>query len=352
MPYKLRKAPKRDLYWVVGENGVKHSKDPIPRERAEAQMRALYSAMRKEGGVSIPKKEFIKEHKKLLNIFKHPTKKALKAEYADQSKELKRVMKGKGLLSNMWNIFSKATPKSIQNAIAKYANPIAKVASAITSIFVPQGYAPSVKKWLEVNGAGVIKGIRVRRVPVSAGINLAFQAITVGQWEQTKKKVGYDDLFHLALIIDYELNGEPKTALLEKLNVINLTNNLDNSPKDEYHTIPITTPITIIDALNKTQSLMGAKFFTYSAFKNNCQNFVYSFLQANNLLTSEASSFILQGVDQVLQEQPEYTEDVSQTITNLGGIANRLIEGYGKVIRRKLKARDGCRNKMVAMNID
>lgn len=49
MPYKLRKAPNRDLYWVVGEDGTKHSKDPIPKERAEAQMRALYAAMRKEG---------------------------------------------------------------------------------------------------------------------------------------------------------------------------------------------------------------------------------------------------------------------------------------------------------------
>ena len=50
MPYKLRKAPNRDLYWVVGLDGTKHSTDPIPKERAEAQMRALYAAMNKEGG--------------------------------------------------------------------------------------------------------------------------------------------------------------------------------------------------------------------------------------------------------------------------------------------------------------
>ena len=44
MPYKLRKAPKRDLYWVVNkETGEKYSKDPLPKERAEAQMRALYA---------------------------------------------------------------------------------------------------------------------------------------------------------------------------------------------------------------------------------------------------------------------------------------------------------------------
>jgi hypothetical protein len=49
MPYKLRKAPKRELYWVVGEDGKKHSKEPIPLERAKAQMRALYASMRRGG---------------------------------------------------------------------------------------------------------------------------------------------------------------------------------------------------------------------------------------------------------------------------------------------------------------
>lgn len=45
MPYKLRKAPNRDLYWVVSkETGDKHSKEPLPKPRAEAQMRALYRA--------------------------------------------------------------------------------------------------------------------------------------------------------------------------------------------------------------------------------------------------------------------------------------------------------------------
>jgi hypothetical protein len=45
MPYKLRKAPKKDLYWVVKTSDGKHmSEDPIPKERAEAQMRALYAS--------------------------------------------------------------------------------------------------------------------------------------------------------------------------------------------------------------------------------------------------------------------------------------------------------------------
>jgi len=51
MPYKLRKAPRRNLYWVVSKDtGLKHSKDPLPMERAKAQMRALYANEGKEGG--------------------------------------------------------------------------------------------------------------------------------------------------------------------------------------------------------------------------------------------------------------------------------------------------------------
>jgi len=49
MPYKLRKAPKRDLYWVVNDRGEHMSNDPLPKERAEAQMRALYAAARRKG---------------------------------------------------------------------------------------------------------------------------------------------------------------------------------------------------------------------------------------------------------------------------------------------------------------
>jgi hypothetical protein len=44
MPYKLRKAPGRNLYWVVSkETGRKHSLEPLPKSHAEAQMKALYA---------------------------------------------------------------------------------------------------------------------------------------------------------------------------------------------------------------------------------------------------------------------------------------------------------------------
>lgn len=46
MPYKLRKSRGKNLYWVVTtETGKKHSKEPIPLEKAKAQLRILESAL-------------------------------------------------------------------------------------------------------------------------------------------------------------------------------------------------------------------------------------------------------------------------------------------------------------------
>jgi hypothetical protein len=58
MPWKLRKAPKKDLYWVINkETGKKYSKEPLPKERATAQMKALYANApdAKTGGISYVK---------------------------------------------------------------------------------------------------------------------------------------------------------------------------------------------------------------------------------------------------------------------------------------------------------
>jgi len=42
--YKLRKVPRRDLYWVVDSRGRHYSEEGMPKARALAQQRALYAA--------------------------------------------------------------------------------------------------------------------------------------------------------------------------------------------------------------------------------------------------------------------------------------------------------------------
>ena len=50
MPYKLRKAPNRNLYWVVNVEGRHLSHEPLPLATAKKQMIALNIAHAKKRG--------------------------------------------------------------------------------------------------------------------------------------------------------------------------------------------------------------------------------------------------------------------------------------------------------------
>ncbi len=50
MPYKLRKVPRKDLYWVVGEDGTHHSKEGLRKDVAQKQLVALNIAHAKKMG--------------------------------------------------------------------------------------------------------------------------------------------------------------------------------------------------------------------------------------------------------------------------------------------------------------
>jgi hypothetical protein len=97
MPYKLRKAPNKSLYWVVSvDTGKKHSKAPLEREEAEAQMRVLMAAMKDEDPTSntirMNRPEVIKEHVQLLGVLKAGTPEERIKEAVKQEKELKKYL--------------------------------------------------------------------------------------------------------------------------------------------------------------------------------------------------------------------------------------------------------------------
>ena len=50
MPYRIKKAPLRDLYWVVAQDGTHMSIEPMPMERAKKQLIALNIAHAKKVG--------------------------------------------------------------------------------------------------------------------------------------------------------------------------------------------------------------------------------------------------------------------------------------------------------------
>lgn len=183
-----------------------------------------------------------------------------------------------------------------------------------TDYWVKEGYPTDTARWLRQNASEQITSLTVRRAPVSKGLETAFQLLTLGKWEEAKKNIGYDSMYHLALIV----NGK---YLVEKLSRVHLSSTIDHPRDAEFMEVPLTKRLFIGDMLERTEAQMGqSNYFRYDPFNNNCQFFVFSILSANGLMTPELNAFIVQPVDELLQEQPDWLAAVSKTLTNLGAI--------------------------------
>jgi hypothetical protein len=275
MPWKLRKAPKRDLYWVVNkETGRKYSKEPIPRDRAEAQMRLLYMKKRKSGA---------------------------------------GTLEGEGFLDDAYSLFKKGV-----SAVSTRVSDVMKGKR--------QDYPPPVRAYLAKYGDRPISGLTLRRDPLKNMLNAAINAFTLGKWADVRKKFHYDKVFHLAL--EATLDGGP-TTVIEKNQVINVG---PSYPKDaNTETLIMNDPgtLTINQMLAKTQRLMGDRYFNYSAFDNNCQDYILAILRANNLWTPDRERFIKQPMEEVIKELPSYTGRLANVATDLAAVANVAIQGRG-----------------------
>jgi len=200
------------------------------------------------------------------------------------------------------------------------------IIDSITGFFVSKKYPPKTKKWLEANKNSTIKSITIRRAPVNSGIETALNWITMGKWDSAKKELGYDKMFHLSLIVEYSRQGITYKAILEKLERINFSDSVD-SPKNAEFLKVNSKPIKIGEFIAKTEQAMGDSYFTYDAFRNNCQNFVGTLLSSNGLLSAQAKAFVYQPVDKLLEKQPGFLHDVAKAVTDVGAIANQVIQG-------------------------
>jgi hypothetical protein len=89
MPYKLRKKPRKNLFWVVNtETGKKHSYEALDKPTAIKQMRALYA----NEGQEMPE---IKEVKKNPNRMRYPKGSDLARERMANARSKKKIFQDK-----------------------------------------------------------------------------------------------------------------------------------------------------------------------------------------------------------------------------------------------------------------
>ena len=205
------------------------------------------------------------------------------------------------------------------------------IARAVVDKILPQRQAgklsPKSRTLLQSISNETITSLECVRTPIESYIDNVLNAISFGKWKQAVKQSGYDRLFHLSLFIN-------KTYVFHKIEVLTLI--ADKSiikSNSEVKTVSIgTNPITIGQLIQKTKDFMGdQKFTSYDPVSNNCQDLVLSVLKANNLNTPELEQFVKQDAVKIFEKNPSWVGKFAQTVTDVAGRVNRLVEGEGQM---------------------
>jgi len=288
MPYTLLKVP--GGYFVINIiTGKTYSKMPLTRRNANRQLHALRQA--------------------------HAPERRL-----DDDEDIE----GAGLFDFLKNTFQKT--KNIASNIA--SNVSGRIVGTITG---RDDYPPAERAIIEKYRDKVITGICIYRHKLDKGVNMLVNTISLGQFNRIKNKYGYDDLYHLMMVVSLE--GDIP-ILIEKNEVINI-HEYPNNIKPDWQKYPLSVPTnweTFGVFLDNTRQFMGGDYFTYDALNNNCQRFIKSFIIANPPLQQEnpqALQFIEQDTSGLQRDFHPMAKTLFRGITDLASRLNVLAKGRG-----------------------
>lgn len=202
-------------------------------------------------------------------------------------------------------------------------------------------YLSGTRRKLEEYGSFRIARITVFRTPILNAINGILEVISIGKWNQLVGKYGYDALMHLSCLIELE-NG--KKLYCEKNADIEISDNIKTNEETESMNVPLNGKIITLAQLfeNGRKYAGNERWFVYKAFSSNCQQWILDLLQGSNLLTPELREFIYQDLGGIISELPPHVINVSNKVTNLGSVFNKLL-GRGRGIILTKSNKDGKR---------
>ena len=298
MPYHLIKSGRG--WKVEDDKGRTYSNKPLPKKRAAAQMRALYANAYHGGNIT---------------------------SYSDDDGH-HILIHGNGFITDIFAKAKKAAFGAVSTAFRKAANIIGSP--------IRNDFPPKARSILAKYAKAEVDNVIIRREPIVSLINTALNFISLGKWNEMRDKLNYDKLFHLSMVV--QVRNPNAYILVEKNEVINITDKFKmNSDKMEYLTIPVPKGINFWTFMKRAQEAKGEDFFKYDAFNNNCQIFIDGILSANGVNTPEAQQFVMQNVDTMLDDLPEYVSPFARLTTNIAGLADRVLQGEGK------DCCDGCK---------
>jgi hypothetical protein len=368
MPYELKKM-KNGYYVVSLETGKKHSKRPMSKAKAEAQLRILLQKQEEEQSqnqgdtIAFPetkrgvlqvydvvRKE--KQRKELEKIAKTPDSEEEYLRVQRRHQSINRMLDSPEFMENLKKVDPLGYHKLInmpdediegggifdflKSSAQKVKDLASNVGKRITGTILGRNdYPPAERTLILKYGNMPIKSICIYREPLEKSVNTLTNVLSAGQMGQLKQKYGFDDMYHLFMVITVQESQDKLVPILiEKNEVINIheyPNIKSNAQKLELHLSPKFN-YTFKQFLDNGQRVMGSRYFTYDPFDNNCQVFISSLISANPPLEQDnpnANKFILQDVQGLKTDLNPISKALFRGTTGLAGRMNVFLKGYG-----------------------
>jgi len=202
-----------------------------------------------------------------------------------------------------------------------------KAKTYATTVFQGRNdYPPKVRDIIKRYGDKEITSIIIDRTPVPGLLTGALNLVSFGAFNKKLEDSPYDKLFHLR--IDLTFSDKSKIAL-EKNEVINAFENPTRLQGSEQKKMEFISPrLTLNKLLQGGQKIQGQRWFKYSAYNNNCQDFILALLKGSNIGSEQDFNFIKQDTKQLFKDDP-MTRKIANTVTDIGAKVNEITTGSG-----------------------
>jgi endonuclease/exonuclease/phosphatase family metal-dependent hydrolase len=153
------------------------------------------------------------------------------------------------------------------------------------------------------------------RSPINSVFKKIVDTLTVGKLSEIQKKLNYDNVFHLYLIITFE-NGE--TYSVEKTEVVFVAN-FEPTRDGECKETNVNKSVTFNQVIEDLEVKLGKNLYRYDIAKYNCQNFLLNFSHASGV--TDFDDFIYQDLGEAIS--PTLRKSLG-VLTDIGGVTSRL----------------------------
>jgi hypothetical protein len=206
-------------------------------------------------------------------------------------------------------------------------NYVSDKVKTIGKYFSPKldGYNNKSTKTISKYGNMPVLSMQIFRTPLSSKVDMFLNALSFGKLNTIKKKYGFDEFFHLALVC----NLGSKNIMCQKNSVVDITEAYKEKENTEVFNVDMMDKtFTINDMLSKTRARLGDKaFFEYDMLSHNCQHFVANLLESEGLYNEDVKKFVYQEISEIIKEIPSFSKYLIRGTTDLDALINKLTGG-------------------------